>query len=152
MAQVVKSPPANAGDLKGTSSISGSGRSPGEGNGNPLQYSCLENSMVRGTWWATVLGVSKSQTRLSRCWMMEKPSHQFLFSSIFHLFIYLFGCPCLHCSTWTSLVAVHGLSGCDTWFTCCTICGILVPWPGLEPMSVVEAQSPNHWTAKEFLK
>ena len=135
MAQVVKSPPANAGDLKGTSSISGSGRSPGEGNGNPLQYSCLENSMVRGTWWATVLGVSKSQTRLSRCWMMEKPSHQFLFFSIFRVFVYLFGCPCLHCSTWTSLVAVHGLSGCDTWFTCCTICGILVPWPGIKPTS-----------------
>ena len=41
------------------------GRSPGEGNGNPLQYSCLENLMGGGTWWATVHGVSKSQTRLS---------------------------------------------------------------------------------------
>ena len=41
------------------------GRSPGEGNGFPLQYSCLENSMDRGAWWATVQGVSKSQTRLS---------------------------------------------------------------------------------------
>ena len=41
------------------------GRSPGEGNGNPLQYSCLENSMVGGAWWATVHGVAKSQTRLS---------------------------------------------------------------------------------------
>ena len=40
----------------------GSGRSPGEGNGNPLQYSCLENSMDRGAWWATVRGVGKSQT------------------------------------------------------------------------------------------
>ena len=45
--------------------IPGSGRSPGEGNGNPLQYSCLENSMERGAWWATVRGVTKSQTRLS---------------------------------------------------------------------------------------
>ena len=52
----------NAGDL---GSIPGSGRSPGEGNGNPLQYSCLENSMDRGVWWATVQGVAKSQTRLS---------------------------------------------------------------------------------------
>ena len=43
----------------------GSGRSPGEGNGNPLQYSCLENSMDGGAWWATVHGVTKSQTRLS---------------------------------------------------------------------------------------
>ena len=52
----------NAGDL---GSIPGSGRSPGEGNGNPLQYSCLENPMDRGTWWATVHGVTKSWTQLS---------------------------------------------------------------------------------------
>ena len=45
--------------------IPGSGRSPGEGNGNPLQYSCLENSMDGGDWWTTVHGVAKSQTRLS---------------------------------------------------------------------------------------
>ena len=52
----------NAGDL---GSISGSGRSPGEGNGNPLQYSCLENPVDGRAWWATVHGVAKSQTRLS---------------------------------------------------------------------------------------
>ena len=52
----------NAGDL---GSIPGSGRSPGEENGNPLQYSCLENFMDRGAWWATVQGVAKSRTRLS---------------------------------------------------------------------------------------
>ena len=52
----------NAGD---PDSVPEWGRSPGEGNGNPLQYSCLENSMDRGTWWATVLGVAKSQTQLS---------------------------------------------------------------------------------------
>ena len=46
-------------------SIPGSRRSPEEGNGNPLQYSCLENSMDRGAWWATVHGVAKSWTRLS---------------------------------------------------------------------------------------
>ena len=49
----------NAGDL---GSISGSGRSPGEGNENPLQYSCLENPMDQGAWWARVHGVAKSQT------------------------------------------------------------------------------------------
>ena len=49
----------SAGDL---GSISRLGRSPGEGNGNPLQYSCLENSMVREAWWATVQGVAKSWT------------------------------------------------------------------------------------------
>ena len=54
--------PANAGDV---GSIPGSGRSPGEGNGNPLQYSCLENPMDGGAWWAAVHGVAKSQTRLS---------------------------------------------------------------------------------------
>ena len=52
----------NAGDL---GSIPGSGRSPGKGNGNPLQYSCLENLMDGGAWWAIVHGVAKSQTRLS---------------------------------------------------------------------------------------
>ena len=52
----------SAGDL---SSIPGSGRSPGEGQGNPVQYSCLENSMDRGAWWATVHGAAKSRTQLS---------------------------------------------------------------------------------------
>ena len=52
----------NAGDLR---LIPGSGRSPGEGNGNPLQSSCLENPMDGGAWWATVHGVAKSRTQLS---------------------------------------------------------------------------------------
>ena len=51
---VVKNPPGNAGDARDTSLIPGSGRSPGGGHGNPLQYSCLENTMDRGAWWATV--------------------------------------------------------------------------------------------------
>ena len=65
LALVVKNPPANAGDMGDTSSIPGSGRSPGGGHGNPLQCSCLENPMDRGAWRATVHGVAKSQTRLS---------------------------------------------------------------------------------------
>jgi len=64
---VVKNPPANAGDAGVEGLIPGSGRSPGEGNGNPLQYSYLENPMDRGAWWATVHGVAKSQTQLSMC-------------------------------------------------------------------------------------
>ena len=52
-------------NVGGLSLIPGSGRSPGEGNGNPLQYSCLENPMDAGAWWATVHGVAKSRTRLS---------------------------------------------------------------------------------------
>ena len=58
----VKASACNVGDL---GSIPGSGRSPGEGNGNPLQYSCLENPMDGRTWWAVVHRVAKSQTRLS---------------------------------------------------------------------------------------
>ena len=56
---VVKNPPANAGD---SGSIPGSGRYPGEGNGNPLQYSCLRNPMDRGAWQATIHGVTESDT------------------------------------------------------------------------------------------
>ena len=56
---VVKNPPANAGDL---GSILGSGRSPGEGNGNPLQYSCLGNPMDRGAWEDTLHGVAERRT------------------------------------------------------------------------------------------
>ena len=59
---MVKNPLANEGDL---GSSPGSGRSPRGGNGNPLQHSCLENSMDRRVWWAAVPGATKSQTRLS---------------------------------------------------------------------------------------
>ena len=61
MAQRLKLSVCNAGDLGSTPGL---GRSPGEGNGNPLQYSCLENPMDRGAWWATVHRVAKSRTRL----------------------------------------------------------------------------------------
>ena len=60
----VKNLPANAGDIRDVGSVPGSGRSPGEGNGNPLQCSCLENPMDRGVWWATVHRVAKSPTPL----------------------------------------------------------------------------------------
>ena len=59
---VVKNLPANAGDSGDVGSTPGSERSPGVGNGNPLQYSCLENSMDRGAWWVTLCEVTKSQT------------------------------------------------------------------------------------------
>ena len=61
-ALVAKNPPPSAGDLRDVNLISELQRSPGEGNGNPLQYSCLENSMDRGGWWAIVHGVTKSKT------------------------------------------------------------------------------------------
>ena len=56
---VVKNPPANSGNVRHTCSIRGSGRSPGEGNGSPFQYSCLENPMDRGAWWTTIHGMAK---------------------------------------------------------------------------------------------
>ena len=59
---VYKELPANAGAAKDMGLITRSGRAPGEGNGNPLQYSCLENSMDRAAWRATVHGIAKSQT------------------------------------------------------------------------------------------
>ena len=62
VALVVKNPPANEGDIRDSSLIPGSGRFPGEGNGNPLKYSCLENPMDRGTWRVTVRRVAESDT------------------------------------------------------------------------------------------
>ena len=62
VALVVKNPPASAGDIRDAGSIPGSGQSPGGGHGNPLWYSCLENPMDRGAWWAAVYRVTKSWT------------------------------------------------------------------------------------------
>ena len=63
MALMVENLPAHAGDMRATGSIPALGRSPGEGNGNILQYSGLENSKDRGAWWAPVHGATKSRTR-----------------------------------------------------------------------------------------
>ena len=66
MMLVIRNPPTNAGDITDSGSVPGSGRSPGGGHGSPLQYSCLEKSMDRVAWWATVHRVSKSQSRLKQ--------------------------------------------------------------------------------------
>ena len=65
MVPVVKNPPANVGEIRDARSIPRLGRPPGEGHGNPLQDSCLENPMDKGAWRATVHGVTQSRTRLS---------------------------------------------------------------------------------------
>ena len=72
---VVKNPPTNAGSKGDTGSIPVSGRSPGEGNGYPRQYSCLGNPMDRGAWWVTVFRVAKSQIQLSNCTHTHTHTH-----------------------------------------------------------------------------
>ena len=66
VALVVRNPRANSGGIRYTGSIPELGRSPGEGNGNPFLYSCLENPMDRGAWWAMIHRVTKSWTQLKQ--------------------------------------------------------------------------------------
>ena len=66
LALMVKNPPANARDMRDTGLVPGSGRSPGGGHGNPLQYSCLKNPLNTGAWWAMAHKVAKSWTRLKQ--------------------------------------------------------------------------------------
>ena len=77
----VKASACNVGDL---GSIPESGRSPGEGNGNPLQYSCLENPMDGGAWWAEVHGVAKSWTRLSDLTFIKEAEREEVWNSHWH--------------------------------------------------------------------
>ena len=86
---VVKNPPANA---KHPGLIPGLGRSPGEENGNPLQYSCLEYPMDREVWWATVHEVSKNQTRLKRL-----NRHTYICVCIYmYMYVYTYTCIYTH--------------------------------------------------------
>ena len=91
VALVVKHPPANAGDTGDAGSIPGLGRSPGGGNVNPFQYSCLENSRDRGAWRATTYGVTKSRSWLKQLSTPRHPTpHQGLYL--------VSSCYRLHCS------------------------------------------------------
>ena len=65
VALVLKNPPANAGDIRDAGLIPGLSRSPGGGNGNPLQHSCLENPMDRGAWWAPSIGSKSDMTEVT---------------------------------------------------------------------------------------
>ena len=96
---VVKNPPANAGDTGDAGSIPGLGRSPGGGNVNPFQYSCLENSRDRGAWRATTYGVTKSRSWLKQ---LSTPPHPTP-----HQGLYLVSsCYRLHCSySWMGLMS-----------------------------------------------
>ena len=97
VAPVVKNLPANAGDARDMGSIPGSGRSPGLGKGNLLQYSCLENPMDRRTWLATVHGVTKSQTWLST--HLSIRSSIIIFPSIIYSLL-----------VWTDILSFNGLN------------------------------------------
>ena len=94
---MVKNSPVNAGDIRDAGSIPGWGRSPGEGNGNPLQYSCLETPMDRRAWWATVQRVTKSRTQLKQLSMHTQ------------VFLAVSGLSPVAVSGVCSLVVVHGL-------------------------------------------
>ena len=117
VAQTVKNLPAMQ-----ETQVQSLGRSPGEGNGNPLQYSCLENFMDRGTWWATVHVVTKSQTPLSD---LSVSRFHNLFKTLNEIF---------EITYFNNLFFAHAMSG------------TLVPWPGIKPVPpTVEAWRPNHW-------
>ena len=88
MVQVVKNLPANAGDIRDMSLIPGSGRSLGVGSGNPLQYSCLGNSMERGAWQAVVYGTSKSQIQLNNTAQHNKNMAYFSNWNIYLIVVY----------------------------------------------------------------
>ena len=86
---VVKNLPANSGDIRDSGSIPESGRSSGGGNGNRLQYSCLENPMDRGAWRATVHGVTRSQIWLSD-WPL-RPTCEYTYIHIYmYIYIYIY--------------------------------------------------------------
>ena len=78
---VVKNPPANAGYARDAGLIPGSGRPPGVGNGNPLQFSCLENSTDKGAWWAAVHEVAKSCAKRA-CTHTHTQNHEKLVTNI----------------------------------------------------------------------
>ena len=103
---IVKNLPANAGDIRDACSIPGLGRSPGEGNGNPLQYSCLENPMDRGAWWATDCGVTKSQIQLkqlsmhTQCliiWIIPLLICVFIHQTLHYFFFFFYHKCCYEC-------------------------------------------------------
>ena len=100
MVEFLKDLPANAGNPRDLDSIPGLGRSPGGGNGNRLQYFCMENSMDRGAWRATVHGVGKSQTKTERA-CTHTHTHT-------HAFSVVGGCP-LYCRMFGDIFVLHPL-------------------------------------------
>ena len=133
MALVIKNPPANAGDVRDSGLISRLGRSPGGRHGNPLQYSCLENPMDRGAWWATVHTITKSRTWLK--WLrMHTCIHRDLLLPFCSLFCDDFKVPLF-------------LSYClPLWFDDFLQCSALIPFSlsFVYLLQVFELQFPRH--------
>ena len=153
----VKYPPVNAGDM---GLIPGLGRSPGVGNGNTLQYSCLENSKARGAWWATVTGVVKSQTQLSTHVHTHTHTrntlgrnsldilHVFKEDAYWCPFMPIFFLSKLNIFIWLpwALVATHRIFNfhCAMWD--------LVPWLGIEHgLPTLGMWSLSHWATGKSL-
>ena len=99
VAVMIKNPPANAGDIRDMCSIPESGRSPGGGHGNSLQYSCLYNSRNRGAWWATVQRVAKGQT-----WLKWLNTHTHVMKRTSFLVLVLKDLVGLHRTIWLQLL------------------------------------------------
>ena len=109
MVPMIKNLSANAGDTRDTGSILGSGRSPGVGNGNPLQYSCLENPIDRGAWWVIDHQFAKSWTRLSLYARAHTHTHTHTHTAVsFHHICLLHVTSCL--DDYTSLLPVQSCS------------------------------------------
>ena len=103
---MVENLPANTGDIKETDSIPGLGRSLREGHGNPLQYSCWENPLDRGTWQAIVHRAAKSQTQLKRLSMHARTLKTL---SMIPSDSKILFCVCVNCSVMSSSLRPHGL-------------------------------------------
>ena len=122
---VVKNLPAKAGDIRDTCSVLGAGRSPGEGHGNPLQYSCLENPMNRGAWQLQSIGSQVKVKSFSR--------------------VRIFATPW----TPTRLLPPWDSSGKSTGVGCHFLLRGIFPTQGLNPVSPIPGRSFNLWATRE---
>ena len=130
----------NSGNL---GSIPGSRRSPGEGNGNPPQCSCLENPMDREAWWATVHGITQSQTWLSNFHMYHR--------SNIYVYVHFFGIGCMYFLTFMTLSPHILLSICLFLVSPLSLWDLSSPIRDQTQVLGVRVRSPKHWTAREFL-
>ena len=143
---VVKNLPTSVGDA---SLIPGLGRSPGEGNSNPLQYSCLENPMDREAWWSVVHGVAKSWTWLSNCTCTLIPGKYNWISKVMQLYIHIYVCVWID-----TLFHYRLLQGIEYSFLCYSIdphylfytCTMFLKWTSNYTPIKINEKEMNKWT------